>query len=206
MEDTLDLYQRPYDPEMPVVCMDETCKQLTKETRVPLPAAPGRPLRVDYEYERNGVGDIFMFIEPLRGLREVSVTTTRTRVDWALQIKHLLDDIYPTAKKVCLLSDNLNTHRIASLYHTFPPAEAHRLARRLEMHHTPKHGSWLNVAECELSVLARQCLARRIGTEAELREITRAWADERNRAVVKVNWQFTTADARVKLKHLYPSF
>ncbi len=204
MEDVLDLYQQPYDPDAPLVCMDEASKQLVGETRVPIPPAPGRPLRVDYEYERNGTANIFMFTEPLRGWRWTPVTDRRTRVDWALTIKELLDVHYPDAKKVRLVMDNLNTHTPGSLYEAFPPAEARRLAERLEIHHTPKHGSWLNIAEIELRVLSVQCLDRRIADKAELKQQVKAWETKRNDSTIGVDWQFTTADARIKLKRLYP--
>ncbi len=204
MEDVLEVYHRPYDPLVPVVCMDETSKQLIEEVRDPIVVAPGRASRVDYEYRRNGVANLFLFAEPLAGRRHVRVTEQRTRRDWALTLKHVLDTQYPTATKVVLVMDNLNTHSIASLYEAFPPAEARRLAERLEIHHTPKHGSWLNVAEIELSVLGRQCLDRRIATKSEMEKAAAAWERERNRAAKLVVWQFTTADARVKLHRLYP--
>jgi hypothetical protein len=204
LENVLDVYQRAYDPEVPVVCMDETSKQLVAETRRPLPPLPGEPERYDYEYERHGTANIFMFTEPLGGWRHVSVTERHTKVDWALQVRELLDVRYAKAKKVTLVSDNLNTHDYASLYEAFEPAEAHRLRARLELIHTPKHGSWLNIAEIELNVLARQCFCQMIGDQATLREQVAAWEAHRNAKQKGVDWQFTTADARVKLKRLYP--
>lgn len=205
MEDVLDVYHRPYDPSRPVICMDESNKQLVKETRGSIPMKPGHPERIDHEYERNGVADIFMFVEPLAGWRRADVTASRKSVDWARQIKTLLDIDYPEAEKVVLVADNLNTHCIASLYATYPPQEAKRLADRLEIHYTPKHGSWLNIAEIELSALAKQCLNRRIpDMEAMDKEVT-AWEKNRNQKQKTVNWQFTTKDARIKLKHLYPN-
>lgn len=205
MEDVLDVYHRPYDPSRPVVCMDESNKQLTKETRVPIPMSPGHPERIDHEYERNGVADIFVFVEPLAGKRRIEVTATRKSVDWAQQVKTVLDVDYPNAEKVVLVMDNLNTHCVASLYATFPPQEAKRLADRLEIHYTPKHGSWLNIAEIELSALSKQCLNRRIPDMQTMRKEVSAWANERNQKQKVINWQFTTGDARVKLKHLYPN-
>jgi hypothetical protein len=205
MEDVLDVYHRPYDPRYPQVCMDEASKQLIAETRQPLPAAPGQPERVDYEYERKGVANLFLFSEPLRGWREVAVTERRTMIDWAHTIRELVDVHYPEAERIVLVMDNLNTHRPGSLYEAFPPAEAKRLADTLEIHYTPKHGSWLNVAEIELSVLSRQCLDRRIADPADLQAEVAAWVQTRNTAGGRVNWRFTTADARIKLKHLYPS-
>jgi hypothetical protein len=204
MEDMLEVYSRPYDSERPLVCMDEMPEQLLADTRPPLPAAPGRPRRADYEYERRGTANLFLFCEPLAGLRWVDVTDRRTAVDWAQQIKDLLDARYPHAQRVVLVMDNLNTHSPGSLYEAFPPAEARRLADRLEIHHTPKHGSWLNVAEIELSVLGRQCLDRRIPDKQALTAEVAAWAQRRNAAGGKVDWQFTAEDARIKLKRLYP--
>lgn len=206
MEDVLDVYQRDYDPQRPVVCLDETSKQLVKETRSPVPAAPGRPERIDYEYERHGTANLFLVTEPMVGQRYVTVTERRTAVDFAEVIRELVDRRYPDAAKVVLVMDNLNTHKPASLYEAFEPAEARRLAERLEIHYTPKHGSWLNVAEIELGILNRQCLDRRIGTIDELKQEVRAWQRSRNNACGTVDWQFTTADARIKLKRLYPSF
>jgi len=205
MEDVLTLYKRPYDPDVPLICMDETSKQLTREIRRGLGAKPGRPERYDYEYERNGVRNLFMFYEPFGGWRHVSVTARRTKIDWAHQIKLLLLDHYPDARKVILVMDNLNTHTGASLYEAFPPEEARSLYERLEIHPTPKHGSWLNIAEIELRVLMGQCLNRRIpDAEAIKREVSQ-WESQRNRVGAKVDWQFSTADARIKLKRLYPS-
>jgi len=204
MEDVLDLYQQPYDPNRPVICMDETSKQLVAELRIPIPAKPGRPRRIDYEYERKGTANIFMFTEPLRGWRSVSATAQRTKVDWALAVRELLDVDYPRAEIVRLLMDNLNTHSIGSLYEAFEPQEARRLATRLEIHFTPIHGSWLNVAEIELKALNVQCLGRRIANFAFLKREVAAWERSRNRSTVGVDWHFTTPDARIKLKRLYP--
>jgi hypothetical protein len=204
MEDVLDVYHEPYDSARPKVCMDETSKQLCSEARSPIPVGPGRPARIDYEYERNGTANIFMFCEPLKGWRKVSVTERRTMKDWAHEIKELLDVRYPDADVVCLVMDNLNTHTIGSLYEAFEPEEAQRLAKRLEIHYTPKHGSWLNIAEIELKALSVQCLDRRIETMAKLKSEVHAWEQDRNDDVVGVDWQFTTADARIKLKRLYP--
>jgi hypothetical protein len=204
METVLEVYQRPYDPEYPVLCMDETSKQLVAETRLPLPPRPGEPERYDYEYERHGTANIFLFTEPLGGWRHVTVTERHTRLDWALQVRELLEVHYPNAKRVTLVCDNLNTHSFASLYEAFPPEEARRLMARLELVHTPKHGSWLNIAEIELNVLTRQCFCRMIGDAAVLREQVSAWESERNAKQKGVDWQFTTADARIKLKRLYP--
>lgn len=205
MEDVLDVYERPYDPAWPVVCLDETSKQLVAETRTPLPVAPGRPARVDYEYERRGVSNLFMVCEPLQGKRHVVVSDRRTKVDWAHVIKDLVDVHYPDAERIVLVQDNLNTHTPAALYETFPPAEARRLAAKLELHYTPKHGSWLNIAEIELSILARQCLAARIPDDHTLTEKVTAWFTTRNARRGRVRWQFTTADARIKLARLYPT-
>lgn len=204
MEDVLDVYRRAYDADYPVVCMDEQPTQLTKETRVPLPMEPGQPEKYDHEYERNGTANHFLFTEPLAGWRRVSVRERKTKQDWAQEIKELLDKDYPEVKRVVLVCDNLNTHGLGSLYETFPPKEARRLARRLEIHYTPKHGSWLNVAEIELSVLTKQCLDRRIPDVPTLRRETAAWADRRNVDQTGVDWQFTTSEARIKLKRLYP--
>jgi hypothetical protein len=204
MEDVLDVYQMPYDPQVPMVCMDEQPVQLIKETRQPLPAAPGKPEKVDYEYERNGTANIFMFTEPLNGTRHVHVTEHRTAVDWANEIRDLLEVRYPEAARVRLVCDNLNTHGIGSLYEAFPPEQARRLASRLEIHHTPKHGSWLNIAEIELSVLTMQCLDRRIPDMETLTKETQQWEQRRNESQKGVDWQFSTLDARIKLKRLYP--
>jgi hypothetical protein len=204
MEDVLDVYTRPYDAKRPQVCMDEASTQLLRDARAPLPARPGQPERVDYEYERGGVMNLFLFCEPLQGRRWVDATERRTKVDWAHQVKDLLDERYPDAERVVLVLDNLNTHGPGSLYQAFPPAEAKRLADKLEIHHTPKHGSWLNLAEIELSVLSRQCLNRRVPDSATLSTEVAAWAERRNAAGGTVDWRFTTADARIKLKRLYP--
>jgi transposase len=204
MEDVLEVYKRPYDPLRPIVCMDETSKQLIGETRLPVDAAPGQPRRVDYEYERKGVADLFLFFEPLRGWRRVWIAPQRRKVEWAWFVKQLLDDHYPQAQRVVLVCDNLNTHTGGALYEAFPPAEAKRLWDRLEIHYTPKHGSWLNMAETELSALAGQCLNRRIEEVAALRREVEAWEAERNRREAKVRWRFTTEDARIKLEKLYP--
>lgn len=204
MEDVLDLYHEPYDSLRPVICMDETSKQLVEELRIPIPARPGHPRRVDYEYERKGAANVFMFSEPLRGWRWAPVTERRTRVDWANAVRELLEVYYPFAEVVRLVMDNLNVHSIASLYEAFEPETARRLIRRLEIHHTPKHGSWLNVAEIELKALQVQCISRRIANLATLRREVTAWEQERNRRTVAVDWHFTTPDARIKLKHLYP--
>jgi len=205
MEDVLEVYTRPYDPKRPQVCMDETSKQLLREVREPLPIQPGQPARLDYEYERAGVVNLFLFCEPLAGRRWVEVTEQRTKTDWAHQIQELVDDRYPEAECIVLVMDNLNTHTPAALYEVFPPAEAKRLADKLEIHYTPKHGSWLNIAEIELSVLGRQCLDRRVLDFATLAAEVAAWQDQRNTAGDTVDWRFTTADARIKLKRLYPS-
>lgn len=204
MEDVLEVYHLPYDPAYPVVCMDESCKQLIGEVRQPIPGKPGQPRRIDDEYVRNGVVEIFMEVEPLGGKRHVAITEHRTRKDWALQIRQMLDERYSDAIKVRLVMDNLNTHSIASLYEAFEPKEARRLAERLEIHYTPKHGSWLNMAEIELSVLKGQCLDRRISDMATIQTEVAAWEADRNNSSRNINWQFTTADARIKLKRLYP--
>ncbi len=206
MEDVLDVYTRPYDPRFPQVCMDETSRQLLADVAPPLPAAPGYPAREDYEYARNGVCNLFLVCEPLRGWRHVTVSDRRTRLDWAYCIQELVDVHYPEAEKIRLVMDNLNTHTPASLYEAFPPAEAKRLADKLEIHYTPKHGSWLNMAEIELSVLAEQCLDRRLPDRPTLEREVAAWEAERNAATRSIDWRFTTADARIKLKHLYPVF
>lgn len=205
MEDVLDVYERPYDPRFPVVAMDETSKQLVGETRIPVPAAPGRPARVDYEYERRGVANLFLWVEPLAGRRHVQVTERRTKQDWAHFIRDLVDDHYPAAERVVLVLDNLNTHVGSALYETFPPAEARRLRSKLALHYTPKHGSWLNVAEIELSVLTAQCLDRRIPDRDRLAREVAAWEARRNARQATIDWQFTTHDARIKLTHLYPA-
>lgn len=205
MEDVLDIYKRPYDPENPQVCMDESSKQQTLEIRVPLPVEPGKPERFDTEYERNGVSNVFMFFEPLAGKRIVNVTDHRTAIDWAYQIRELVDVHYPNAKQITLVMDNLNTHVGGSLYKAFPPEEARRILERLEIHYTPKHGSWLNMAEIELSILSRQCLDRRIPDQHTLIKEIAAWVSARNDNAQPMEWRFTTEDARIKLKKLYPS-
>ncbi len=205
MEDVLDVYTRPLDPKRPLVCMDELPKQLIGETRQPLPPLPGQPERFDYEYVRNGVANIFCLSEPLLGTREFAVTEHRTKADFARLIKDLVDVGHPDAEKIVLVMDQLNTHSPASLYETFEPAEAKRLSDKLEIHHTPKHGSWLNIAEIELSVLSRQCLDRRIADIDTLRQEVQAHQAQRDAKGTKVNWHFTTQDARIKLERLYPS-
>jgi hypothetical protein len=206
MEDVLEVYRRPYDPMRPLVCMDESTKQLLNEVRLPIPGKIGSPQRYDSEYRRNGVASLFLAFEPLSGWRRVQVTEQRTRRDWAHFIKDLLDERYPDCERVVLVMDNLNTHSGASLYETFAPTEALRLLRRLEIHYTPKHGSWLNMAEGEFSVLQTQCLDRRIGTPEVLKQEISAWQAQRNQEAIGANWKFTTEDARVKLRKLYPSF
>lgn len=206
MEDVLDVYHRPYDPQRPVVCLDECSKQLIGEVRSPLPPRPGQIAKYDSEYERRGTANMFMAIEPLAGKRTVQVTDRRTRVDWAQFIRFLLLSLYPEAVVVVLVMDNLNTHNIASLYEAFDPETARALASRLEIHYTPKHGSWLNMAETELSILSRQCLDRRIDAPETLRQEIATWEHDRNQHATKVDWRFATADARIKLKRLYPSF
>ncbi len=206
MEDVLEVYHRPYDPEHPLVCMDECSKQLIGEVREPLPPKPGQIAKYDSEYERLGTANIFMAVEPLAGQRTTQVTERRTRVDWARFVQFLLLTAYPEAKKLVLVMDNLNTHGIASLYEAFDPETARTLAARLEIHYTPKHGSWLNMAETELSVLSRQCLDRRIDSRDFMEREVTAWQSARNNAEAKINWRFTTADARIKLKRLYPSY
>jgi hypothetical protein len=205
MEDVLEIYERPYDPDAPVVCLDESSKQLIGETRVPIPAKPGRPARHDYEYHRNGAANLFMMFAPLEGWRHVKVTERHTAVDYAHVLKEISDTHFPAASKIVLMQDNLSTHKPASLYEAFPAAEARRLVERFEWHYTPKHGSWLDLAASELSVLSGQCLDRRISE-------CRLWSrksppreDSRNKHHTKANWQFTTVNARVKLKRLYPS-
>jgi hypothetical protein len=205
MEDVLDVYTRPYDPARPVVCLDELSKQLVAETRIPLPAEPGQPERVDYEYERCGTANLFLSCEPLAGHRHITVTEQRTAVDLAKEVRDLLEVRYPHAEKVVLVMDNLNTHKPAALYEAFEPALARSLIERLEIHHTPKHGSWLNMAEIELSVLSRQCLDRRIPDADTLTREVAAWEQGRNTNPRPVNWRFATPDARIKLKRLYPS-
>lgn len=204
MEDLLSVYKRPYDPQFPVVCMDESCKQLVGEVVPPIPMAPGQPVLVDDEYVRKGVAQIFMAVEPLAGIRKVEVTERRTKKDWATFIRDLVDQQYPEAKRIVLVLDNLNTHSIGSLYEAFSAEEAYRIAQRLELHYTPKHGSWLNIAEIELSVYKRQCLPERIPDIELMKKMTKVWNVHRNTSQSKVDWQFTTEDARVKLRRLYP--
>lgn len=206
MEDILDLYCLPHDAQYPIVCMDEKPYQLLDEVREPIPMTPGRVKKIDAEYVRNGTCSIFVFGEPLTGWVYTHAREHRTKVDWAHEIRWLLDEVYPDAKKVRLVSDNLNTHVISSLYEAFPAAKARALAKRLEMHHTPKHGSWLNIAEIFISILARQCLCRRIPDLGVLNRELQAWGTLKNAVSHPINWQFTTEDARIKLKHLYPSF
>ena len=204
MEDVLDLYAEPYDPKRPVVCFDETSTQLLVETRPPLPPQPGRPKRQDYEYRREGTRNLFLACEPLAGWRQVAVTQRRTMQDFAHQMRWLVDEVYPEVPVVRLVLDNLNTHRPASLYETFPAAEARRIAKRLEFHYTPKHGSWLNMAEIEFSVLVRSCLKQRLPDEDALRREVGASVAQRNAAQITINWRFKTQDARTKLHRLYP--
>ena len=205
MEDVLDVYQRPVDPLHPLVCMDELSKQLVGEVAEPLPMEPGQPARYDYEYVRNGTANLFMFFVPLAGQRFVQVTDHRTKIDWAYAVRDLVDVYFPDAERITLVMDNLNGHALGSLYQAFEPAEAKRIADRLEVHPTSKHGSWLNMAEIELGVLARQCLDRRIPNQIMLKHAVHDWQTTRNQASASVDWRFTTADARIKLKRLYPS-
>ena len=204
MEDVLEVYHRPYSPKQPVVCFDEKSKELHATPHGGLPIQPGKTACEDYEYERNGTCNLFLAVEPLRGWRKVRVTARRTAVDMAEQLRQLVDEDYPEAERIVLVTDNLNTHTPACLYERFAPDEARRIASTLEWHYTPEHGSWLNMAECELSVLARQCLNRRIADVDMLKRDVAAWEHERNAAQVTITWQFTTAEARIKLKHLYP--
>jgi len=206
MEDVLAVYQRPYDWARPVVCLDETSRQLLGELRLPALVAPGKPARHDPEYTRGGVANLFLVCEPLRGWRELRVSEHRTRLDWAACVKEPIDVHYPSAEHVVLVLDQLNIHSPASLYEAFAPAEAKRLTDKLEIYHTPKHGSWLNMAELELSVLQRQCLGRRFGDRATMEQAVAAWTARRNAAAAAIRWQFTTADARTKLRRLYPAF
>ena len=205
MEDVLDVYCRPLDPTYPQVCFDESSKQQVKEVRTPLPVVPGAPARYDTEDERNGVSNLFMFFAPLLNWRHVKVTDHRTAIDWAHGMRDLVDVHFPDAERITVVLDNLNTHTPAALYAAFAPTEAKRIWDKLEFHYTPKHGSWLNMAEIELSVLSRQCLAGRIPDQATLIDEVAAWEAERNGNGATVNWRFTTADARIKLNHLYPS-
>ena len=204
MEDILDVYQKPYDSQMPQVCMDEKPVQLLKDVREPIPVEAGKPKRVDNEYKRNGTAVVFMHTEPLGGWRHVSVRERKTALDWAYEIRDLLEVYYPDAHRICLVIDNLNIHKIGSLYVAFPPEKARELVKRLEIHYTPKHGSWLNIAEVEISALSRQCLKRRIGDIDTLKQETAAWERSRNDRQKGVDWRFTTNDARIKLKRLYP--
>jgi hypothetical protein len=205
MEDVIEVYHRPHDPDRPVVCVDETSKQLIIETRTPIPAKPGQPRRVDYEYKRNGTANLFMMFAPLEGWRQVNVTDRHAGVDYAQILKELSDTHFPQSSKIVLVQDNLSTHKPASLYEAFPAEEARRLVERFEWHYTPKHGSWLDMAESELSVLSSQCLDRRIPNKENLIKEVTAWQNDRNQKHAKADWQFTTADARVKLKRLYPT-
>ena len=206
MEDVLEVYIRPYDPRFPQVCLDETSRQLLAEVTPPRPVIPGHPAQEDHEYVREGVVNLFLICEPLRGWRHITVSERRTRLDFAHCIRDLVDVHYPEAERIVLVLDHLNTHTPASLYEAFPAAEARRLADKLEIHYTPKHGSWLDMAEIELSALAGQCLDRRLPDRATLEREVRAWEEARNAASTTIDWRFTTADARIKLKHLYPSF
>ena len=205
MEDVLDVYKRPYDIKRPMVCMDETSKQLVGEVRKPIAVVPGKPAKYDNEYIRNGVANIFMFCEPLAGKRHVIVTDRRTKMDWSLCVRELVDKVYPNAERIVLVHDNLNTHKLSSLYDAFHPKVAKRIADRLEIHYTPKHGSWLNMAEIELSIISRQCLNQRIGNKEKLTSEISSWEKEKNQTNSKIDWQFTTKDARIKLRKLYPS-
>lgn len=206
MEEVLDVYQRPLDPARPLVCLDETSRQLLAEVREPLPTIPGHPAKHDPEYVRGGVVNCFLVTAPLLGWRDVQVTQRRTRIDWAHCVRDLVDVHFPDAEQVVLVMDQLNTHSPASLYAAFPPAEAKRIADKLEIHHTPKHGSWLNMAEIELSVLQRQCLDQRFADQTTMEQAVAAWVADRNASGVAIDWQFTTEDARIKLKRLYPTF
>ena len=206
MEEVLDVYTRAYDEQQPLVCMDETSKQQIMEVRLPIAIQPGRPYRYDSEYKRNGVSNLFMFFAPLSGWRHVKVTDRRTRIDWAVAMRELVDEHFPDARKITVVMDNLNTHCPSSLYEAFAPEEAKRILDRLELHYTPKHGSWLNMAEIELSVLGRQCLSRRIPDQQTLRGEVAAWQRARNAKGSTIDWRFSTDDARIKLKRLYPAF
>lgn len=204
MENVLEVYRRPYDPQRPVVCLDEKSKQLVGEVCRPIAAQRGKVERHDHEYVRNGTANLFMMVEPLRGWRHVNVTTRRTKTDFASQVKELVDVHFQQARQITLVMDNLNTHRMSSLYEAFEPAEARRLIEKIEVVHTPKHGSWLDMAECELSVLEKQALGARVGDEPELRMRVNRWEDDRNNRSKRIDWQFKTADARIKLRRLYP--
>lgn len=206
MEDVLDIYELPYNKDIPVVCMDEKPYQLLGEARESWAMRPGDNKKIDSEYTRNGTSSIFAFVEALAGRHHVSVREHRTAIDWAEEIRYLVDEMYPAAQKIILVMDNLNTHKPASLYKAFPPEEARRIIKKLGIHYTPKHGSWLNIAEIELNVMTRQCLSRRIASIDALRSELLTWEDERNNGKSKVNWQFTTKDARIKLVSLYPEF
>lgn len=206
MEDVLAVYQRPVDPARPLVCLDETSRQLLADTRAPLPMVPGHPARHDPEYVRGGVVNCFLVTAPLQGWRQVRISAQRTRIDWAHAVRELVDVHFPDAERIVLVMDQLNIHSPASLYQAFPPAEAKRIADKLEIHHTPKHGSWLNMAEIELSVLQRQCLGQRFATQASMEQAVAAWVRSRNAAATTVAWQFTTDDARTKLRRLYPAY
>jgi hypothetical protein len=204
MEDVLEVYKRPYNPKRPLICMDEMPKQLLADTREPMAVEPGHAARRDYEYQRHGLADLFLLFEPLQGKRYIQVEKQRRRIEWAQVMKYLADELYPEAEKIVVVMDNLNTHTPAAFYQVYEPEEARRLIQRFEFHFTPKHGSWLNMAEIELSALARQCLDRRLADIETLHREVQVWQDQRNSEVVKVQWQFTTADARIKLRHLYP--
>lgn len=206
MEDVLEVYKQPYDPQYPMVCIDEMPKQLLMDIQEPLPMLPDQPERTDYAYKRGGVADLFMLFEPLAGKRHIEIRDQRRRLEWAEVMRIVSDELYPEAEKIVVVLDNLNTHVPSAFYLAFEPQEARRLVERFDLHYTPKHGSWLNMAEIELSALVRQCLDRRIPDKASLSKEVKAWEDERNSEVVKVHWQFTTADARIKLRSLYPKF
>ena len=205
MESVLDVYKTPYDKRYPVVCMDESPKQLIKQTRIPIARKPGQDEKQDFEYSRQGVANIFMANEPLKGKRYIRIKKTKTKKDWAYFVRYIADQLYPRAEKIRLIMDNLNTHKPSALYETFPPEEAKRIWDRFEFIYTPKHGSWLNMAEIELNVLMGQCLNRRIDNTATIRKEVRAWEKDRNNKKAKINWQFRTDDARIKLKRLYPT-
>jgi transposase len=206
MEDVLEIYKKPYDLQHPLICIDEMPKQLLMDIQEPLPMLPDQPERSDYAYKRGGVADLFMLFEPLAGKRHIEIRDQRRRLEWAEVMRIVSDQLYPEAEKIVVVLDNLNTHTPSAFYLAFEPQEARRLVERFDMHYTPKHGSWLNMAEIELSALVRQCLDRRIPDKESLAKEVKAWEDERNSEVVKVHWQFTTADARIKLRSLYPKF